>query len=127
MDIDGQMTIFDYLNPTEEGTEELPALHEIVKKVNERFGINLASEFSSVFRMVIYKSYIKTRWGKTYVSVKDSEYTCEGREGKRFVGVYFNWGVSGSGYPCNTLEEVFEKFEFFMRSEDGNKRTNDNI
>lgn len=64
----------------------------------------------------VYESTIRTINGLTYVSLQKSEVSYIGpKEGKPYIGAYFNWGKSASGYECFTMQDVFEVFNFYIR------------
>lgn len=106
MEINGQMTIFDFLDENPE-LDVLPELQEIIKRVKSKFGLNMTAVYDGALRRICYRCTVNTQNGKTDIDIHDSEYTSIDRKGQRFVSVGISYKTSGMGAPCDSLKEIF--------------------
>ena len=54
MNIDGQMTIFDFIEP-EDDLNELPELYEISRRVKRKFGLDMTAVYDGALRRICYR------------------------------------------------------------------------
>ena len=106
MNIDGQMTIFDFIEP-EYDLNELPELYEISRRIKRKFGLDMTAVYDGALRRICYRCTVNTQNGKTDIDIHDSEYTSIDRKGQRFVSVGISYKTSGMGAPCDSLKEIF--------------------
>ncbi len=101
-----QLTIFDVIEPEKQDWHEM-SIKEIASYVGNQTGLNFIPDtrFHGEF-----KEYIAYYTNKMYFTLGFSHYnTLDDRNGKKFISAGFEDrtnGFSGSGRPCNTLEEV---------------------
>lgn len=100
-DLEGQMTIFDFL-PAPSDLDELPE-EEMVRIVGERTGLkfqlrDLKTEFYQY----------ETKIGKAKITVNYSNYFSEVCNGKRFISVGYMNGTGGAGAPCDSVDDAVE-------------------
>lgn len=93
-------------------------LEDVVNAIFDKYKIKLNKYFNAVLNKEVYGASVNTINGMTYVSLQNSEVSYIGpKEGKAYIGAYFNWGKSGSGYECFTMDDVTEVFDFYLREE----------
>jgi hypothetical protein len=104
MNIDGQMTIYDFIYPP----DDLPDLEEAVNLVAKKYGIK--------FKKIHNKSdapeddlvYYTGKYRNLIIELDDNTYW---DSGKRFIGLDINYSKGGCGLPCDSMEEIFEHID----------------
>lgn len=114
MNIDGQMNIYDFLDPENLSEDNLPKLEEAARKITEKFQIDLKPVFDGYTKRIEYRGKVKTKDGKATIVIHEGFYTSNG---KRFIGVDIDWSMSGIGRPCDNLKEILKIFERYLKNE----------
>ena len=110
MEIDGQMTIFDYLKPVDDSDiNKLPELNEIARILNEKYGFRLNKRFDNFFKKDKYECKLNTSEGKADFEIWEGCFNFG--EHERFVSVDIEWRLGGIGAPCINMREIFGVIE----------------
>lgn len=106
MEIDGQMSIFDFIATSEfdDMTEE-----EMVERICFATGLK--------FKKVDAKDWL----GVDYYSIKikkaeicfNFDHYCD--NGAKFIGVDYNTSISGHGCPCDSMDEAIKKLRTYIQ------------
>lgn len=101
MSIEGQMTIFDFLQPE----SDLPELEEIIQLVKDKY--NLAfNKKTDIFRNAKHEWYYCKKNG-IEITLENGKFW----DSRRYVSVDINYHDGGSAWPCEDLTEIYSQVE----------------
>lgn len=108
MEIDGQMSIFDFIATSEfdDMTEE-----EMVEQVSFATGLTFKKvEAREWLGIDYYSCKIK----RAEITICFDNYESH-KNGAKFIGVDYNTSISGHGCPCDSMDEAIKKLRTYIQ------------
>ena len=110
--IEGQMTIWEFLQPTKEKSLEEMTEKEMVEYIGKKIGkVFIYNDYLSQWEVKLRKNYKLDLSFSNYCM----NWNSDKGDGKRFISCGYGNHKGGGGRPCDSLEEAIKYFEDAIR------------